>query len=376
MRRVLILLLLIAAPTVSAQLLAAAPLPSIAARNWLLLDLQSGQVLASEDADERIEPASLTKLMTAYVGFEALTQKRISLDQALTVSENAARIPGSRMFLKAGATVTVDELLRGMIVVSGNDASVALAEAAAGGEASFVDQMNTQAHRLGLNDTHFANPTGLPSSRHYTTVSDLARLSQALVRDFPAFLPLFALRSFTYNGITQPNRNWLLGRDPRVDGLKTGHTESAGYCLIATARTDGRHVLAIVTGTASESSRAIEAQKLLNYGLQEYDTLRLYGKGAVVAELPVWKGAVKALKAGFAEDLYVTVPRGQAGRLKATLSSQQPLLAPVASQQPVASLRLAFDGKPLGEFPVVALESVRVASLLGRAWDGLLLLFE
>jgi D-alanyl-D-alanine carboxypeptidase (penicillin-binding protein 5/6) len=236
--------------------------------------------------------------------------------------------------------------------------------------------MDAQARRLGLSGTRFANATGLPAEQHYTTVSDLARLSQALLRDFPAFAPLFAEKSFTYNDITQPNRNWLLGRDPRVDGLKTGHTESAGYCLIATAKTDSRRVLAIVAGATSESSRAIEAQKLLNYGLQHYDTVRLYGKGAVVAELPVWKGAAKTLKAGLAEDLYVSIPRGQGDQLKATLSSRQPLLAPVASQQPVAVLKVAFDGKPLGEFAVVALESVRVASLLGRAWDSLLLWFE
>ncbi len=376
MVRILFLIMLIAAPTVSAQLPAPAPLPSIAARNWLLLDLQSGQRLASEDADERIEPASLTKLMSAYVVFEALRQKQLSLEQPVPVSAKAWKMPGSRMFLEPGTSVTVDELLRGLIVVSGNDAAVALAEAVGGTEDAFVERMNAQARRLGLANTHFANATGLPHAQHYTTVSDLARLSRALVGDFPAFVPLYSLRAFTHNGITQPNRNWLLGRDPRVDGLKTGHTESAGYCLIATARSDGRHLLVIVTGTASESARAIEAQKLLNYGLQHYDTVRLYAKGAVVAQLPVRRGAEKSVRAGFDQDLYVSVPRGQADRLEATLSSRQPLLAPVDTRQPVGVLRLAFDGKPLGEFAVVALESVRVASLLGRAWDSLLLWFE
>jgi serine-type D-Ala-D-Ala carboxypeptidase (penicillin-binding protein 5/6) len=354
----------------------ATPPPSIEAKAWLLLDLRSRQVIASHAADERVEPASLTKLMSAYLVFEALEREQITLDQRLPVSQKAWRMPGSRMFLEPKATPTVDELLRGLIVVSGNDAATVLAEGVAGSEEEFVARMNLQAHQLGLDDTHFTNPTGLPDPQHYSTTSDLATLAEALVRDFPAFLPLYALRSLSYNGITQPNRNVLLGRDPRVDGLKTGHTENAGYCLIASARTGEQHLLAVIMDAASESARAIQAQKLLNYGFQYYQTVRLYPQGATVAELPVWKGSASRLKAGFERDLYVSVPRGQRELLKATLTSLQPLLAPVSRQQPVGVLHLAFDGKPLGEYPVVALESVSVANIFVRIWDGLRLLFN
>jgi serine-type D-Ala-D-Ala carboxypeptidase (penicillin-binding protein 5/6) len=280
------------------------------------------------------------------------------------------------MFLEPDATPTVDELLRGLIVVSGNDAATVLAEGVAGSEEEFVARMNVQARDLGLNGTHFTNATGLPDPQHYSTTSDLATLAEALVRDFPAFLPLYALRSLSYNGITQPNRNVLLGRDPRVDGLKTGHTENAGYCLIATARSGEQHLLAVIVGAASESARALQAQKLLNYGFQYYQTVRLYPQGATVAELPVWKGSAGRLKAGLEQDLYVSVPRGQGELLRATLTSLQPLLAPVSRQQRVGVLHLAFDGKPLGEYPVVALESVSVANIFVRVWDGLRLLFN
>ena len=267
--------------------------PSIEAKAWLLLDLRSRQVIASHSADERVEPASLTKLMSAYLVFEALKQKQITLDQRLPVSQKAWRMPGSRMFLLPDATPTVDELLRGLIVVSGNDATIALAEGVAGSEEEFVARMNLQARRLGLSGTRFSNATGLPDPQHYSTTGDLARLAEAVARDFPMYLPLYALRSLTYNGITQPNRNVLLGRDPRVDGLKTGHTENAGYCLIATARSGDRQLLAVVMGAASESARALQAQKLLNYGFQYYQTVRLYAQGDTVAELPVWKGSAQ-----------------------------------------------------------------------------------
>lgn len=350
--------------------------PSVEARAWLLMDLQSRQVIAAEGADQRVEPASLTKLMSAYVVFEALEQKQITLDQRLPVSLTAWKMPGSRMFLEPTATPSVEELLRGLIVVSGNDATIALAEGVAGSEAEFVRRMNAQAQRLGLSGTRFANATGLPDPQHYSTAGDLAKLAEAVVRDFPAFLPLHALRSLTYNGITQPNRNVLLGRDPRVDGLKTGHTVDAGHCLVATARSQGRHLLVVVMGTASENARAIQAQRLLNYGFQHYQTVRLYAQGATVAELPVWKGSASRLKAGFDQDLYVSVPRGHSDRLAATLTSLQPLLAPVSRQQRVGVLRLAFDGQPLGEYPVVALESVSVANIFVRMWDGLRLLFN
>jgi serine-type D-Ala-D-Ala carboxypeptidase (penicillin-binding protein 5/6) len=374
MLRVLLLILLWAATAARPDPLV--PAPAIAAKTWLLLDLQSQQIVAERAAQARIEPASLTKLMTAYVVFEALRQKEVSLSREVHVTTAAWKMPGSRMFLEADTLVPVEQLLRGMIVVSANDATIALAHGIAGSEEAFVDRMNAQAKRLGMAGSRFANATGLSDPQHYSTTYDLAVLANALIRDFPQYLGLYVLREFTFNGITQPNRNSLLGWDPRVDGLKTGYTENAGYCLIATARRDARRLLAIVTGAESEKARATEAQRLLNYGFQHYETLQLYAQGAEVAQLPVWKGSQKRLKAGMERDLFLSVPRGQGDRLKATLTSQQPLLAPISRLQRVGVLRITFDGKPVGEYPVVALEAVSVANMLIRAWDSLRLLFD
>jgi len=375
MFRVLFLLFLALAPwTAPAQ--TPVPPPSIEGRTWLLMDLQSRQVLAERGGDERIEPASLTKLMTAYVLFDAIRQKEMALDQDVRISDKAWKMPGSRMFLEARTWVSVDQLLRGMIVVSANDATVALAEALSGSEEKFVERMNAQARRLGLSATRFADSTGLSHPQHYSTAADIARLAQALIRDYPQYLPLYQLREFTYKEITQHNRNALLGRDPRVDGLKTGYTENAGYCLVATARRESRHVLAVVTGAASESARAAEAQKLINYALQHYETPRVYARGETIAQLPVWKGSANQLKAGTDQDVYVSVPRGQNAAIKASLTSRQPLLAPLVQGQQVGSLRVEYDGTPVGEYPVVALDSVSVANLFVRAWDSLRLLFQ
>ncbi len=354
----------------------AAAVPPIASKSWLLLSYQARHVIASHSADERVEPASLTKLMSAYLVFGALRQKQLTPDQALPVSAKAWKIAGSRMFIEPNRPVTVDELLRGMIVQSGNDATIALAEGLAGSEEVFVQRMNEQAARLGLTHTKFANATGLPDPHHYSTASDLSQLAVAVIRDFPEYFPLYSIKDYTYNRITQRNRNDLLFRDPFVDGIKTGYTESAGYCLIATAQREGRRLLAVVTGTASEGARAMEAQKLLNYGFQYYDTLKLYPSGATVAEIPVWKGSEKRLKAGFTEDLFVTVPKGQRDRLKIKLESMQPLIAPVSARQTVGTLRVTLEDKPYGEFPVVALEPVGVANMFVRGWDSLRLLFQ
>jgi serine-type D-Ala-D-Ala carboxypeptidase (penicillin-binding protein 5/6) len=350
--------------------------PPVAAKAWLLLDYQTGHMIASHNADERVEPASLTKLMTAYLAFGALRQKQIALDQPVAVSVKAWKMPGSRMFIEPNKPVTVDELLHGMIVQSGNDATIALAEQVAGSEEAFVQRMNEQAAHIGLANTHFANASGMPDAQHYTTAADLSRLALAIIRDFPEYFPLYSVKDYTYNSITQRNRNDLLFRDPFVDGIKTGYTETAGYCLIATARREDRRLLAVVTGTASEGARAMEAQKLLNYGFQNYETVRLYPAGGAVAELPVWKGSDKRLKAGFTEDFFVSLPRGQRELLAVKLESLQPLIAPISPQQTVGLLRLTFDGQPYGEYPVVALERVGVANLFVRAWDSLRLLFD
>lgn len=344
--------------------------PQIAARAWLLTDLASGQTLADRDADERADPASLTKLMTAYLVFGALKAGKLAPDQTVPVSEEAWRQGGSRMFLQPGKAVTVDELLRGLIVLSGNDAAVALAEATAGSEAAFVEMMNREAASLGMRKTHFANPTGWTDPEHYSTARDLSLLAAALLRDFPEHYDLYAVKNYGYNGIAQQNRNRLLWLDPHVDGVKTGYTEKAGYCIIASANRDGRRLLAVVLGAKTESARAQEAQNLLNYGYQSFDSLRLYAAGSAVGTVKIWKGAEDELGAGVASDLYVTLPRGWASQLKAHFVSVQPIVAPILAGQRVGTIRLVLDGKPYGEYPVVALASVPVAGMFKRAIDS------
>jgi len=366
-------LLLAVLGTASAQPI---PAPAIAAQSYLLLDVTTGQVLASDNADERRDPASLTKLMTAYLAFAALRDKAIAPAQLVPVSEAAWRAEGSRMFIEPRKAVTVDELLRGMIVQSGNDASIALAELVAGSEAAFAERMNAEAARLGLLNTRFANATGLPDSQHYSTAADLARLAAALIRDFPDNYQLYSLREYRYNNITQPNRNRLLWIDPYVDGVKTGHTDAAGWCLIASAKRSERRLLAVVLGAASDEVRTTEAQKLLNYGFQAFDLVQLYASGTPVSSLRVWKGESNAVAAGFAEDRRVTLPKGKAEKLALSMTATEPLVAPVAKGQRVGTVTVSFDGAPMAEFPLVALADVPAASMLGRAWDTVRLWFK
>jgi D-alanyl-D-alanine carboxypeptidase (penicillin-binding protein 5/6) len=351
--------------------------PSIVARAWMVGDLSSSQVLAAQKADERVEPASLTKIMTAYVVFEALRDKKLTLEQPVNVSERAWRTPGSRMFIEPRRPVTADELIRGMIIQSGNDACIALAEAVAGSEDVFVQLMNREAERLGMKGTHFMNVTGLPDAQHYTTAQDIYIMASALIRDFPEqYAQYYSQKEFRYNNITQPNRNRLLWTDPSVDGMKTGHTEAAGFCLVASSKRGERRLLSVLLGGTSETGRAQESQKLLNWGYQFFDSVKLHSAGEAVKSLEVWKGTSRQVKAGFKRDLLLTVPKGEAGKLQAELVSLQPLVAPVAEGQRVGSLRVTIDGKPLGEYPLVALEAVPMAGLLGRAWDTLRLWFK
>lgn len=352
------------------------PPPTLTAKAWVLVDWNSGQVLVEKDADTRMPPASLTKLMTAWLAFDALRDKRITADQTVIVSQNAVRQNGSRMFLDPRLAVTVDQLLRGLVVQSGNDAAVALAETVGGTEAGFVEMMNAQAARLGLASTHFTNATGLNDAQHYSTPRDLAKLGAAVIRDFPEWFPLYALREFSYNGISQANRNKLLWMDPFVDGLKTGHTPEAGYCLVATAKRDRRRLLSVVMSAPTEIARAQESQKLLNHGFQWFDGATLFGAGRPVSQLAVWKGTSRTLAAGFRDGLALSVPKGAAPRLKATLVSRQPLIAPIAVGETVGTLKLALDDRTLGEYPVVALESVTVANVFVRMWDTIRLWFQ
>ena len=374
MRLPVFLLVFFCAALSHAQILPQAP--TVAAKSWLLLDYSTGQALASYNPDERVEPASLTKLMTAYVVLAALKEGKLKPDQQVPVSERAWKTQGSRMFIEPNRPVTVDALLHGVIVQSGNDASVALAEAVAGSEEAFAQLMNREAQRLGLKATRFANATGLSDPQHYSTARELGALAAALIRDYPEHYPLYAQREYTYNRITQANRNRLLWLDPTVDGIKTGHTESAGYCLIASAKRGPRRLLSVVMGTASDGMRTQESQKLLNFGFQFFDAVTLYAKEQAVSQLRVWKGAQNIVKAGFLDDFVLSLPKGTAERLKANLVSQQPLMAPVHKGQRIATLKLTLDDKPYGEYPVVALETVPVAGMIGRAWDTMRLWFE
>jgi D-alanyl-D-alanine carboxypeptidase (penicillin-binding protein 5/6) len=357
----------------SAFVQAAAPAPpSVAARAWLLADLSSGQILASEKAEDQFEPASLTKLMTAYVVFSALRDKRIALEQKVTVSTRAWKTKGSRMFIEPRKPVTVEELIHGMVVQSGNDACIALAEQVAGSEEVFVTRMNEEAVRLGMKKTKFMNASGLPDPQHLTTAQDLYRLAAALIRDFPAeYARYYAQKEYRYNNITQPNRNRLLSLDPSVDGVKTGHTEAAGYCLIASSQRGERRLLSVLLGSSSEDARAQESLKLLNWGYQAFDSVKIYAKGKVVKTIPVWKGKAKLVNAGFAGDLVLTVPKSQVTKLSAELLSRQPLVAPVAQNQPVGVLRVTLEDQLMGEYPLIALEAVPAAGFFGRTWDTL-----
>lgn len=349
---------------------------SIAAKAYLLSDFQTGQTLASQNAHEQIEPASLTKLMTAYVVFSALKQHRLELNQAVPVSQTAWKMIGSRMFIEPNKQVTVDELIRGMIVQSGNDACIALAEAVAGSEANFAGIMNKEAARLSMKNTHFTNSTGLPDPNHYTTAYDLSLLATAIIRDFPEFYPLYSQKEYTYNNITQPNRNRLLWIDPHVDGMKTGWTKNAGFCLITSAMRDKRRLISVVIGAKSANARSAESQRLLNYGFQSYDTLQLYKKNDSLTTIHLWKGAQNELKAGFDRDVYFTLPKGQSDRLKATMEYKQPLIAPVQRGQEVGTVKFTLDDKLIETYPLVALEEVGVANIFGRTWDSVKLLLN
>lgn len=369
----LLLSLLLVSPVHAQQ----APVPpSLAAKSWMLLEMGSGQALTAEKPDERLEPASLTKLMTAYLAFSAIHKKTIAIDQALPVSEKAWRTGGSKMFIRVDTQVPVDDLLKGMIVQSGNDACVALAEGIAGSEENFAQMMNREAQRLGMKNTNFTNATGLPDPNLYTTARDLAILAGALIRDFPEeYRKYYSMKEFRYNNITQPNRNRLLFIDPSVDGVKTGHTEAAGYCLISSAMRDKRRLLSVVLGTKSDSTRASESLKLLNWGFISYDAVTLQTKEQPIATLRVWKGAQSEVKAGFTADLSIAVPKGYADKVKSDFVAEPRLIAPIEQGQRLGTLKVSIDGKPYNEYPVIALEKVELGNIFIRIIDTIRLWF-
>lgn len=352
--------------------------PALEAKAYLLYDFSSNQVLLNQNSNARMEPASLTKLMTAYLTFFAIKQDKLKLDQALTVPVDAPRNTSgeSRMLLKPGQTVTVDELLHGLIVQSGNDAANTLAVSIAGSEAAFAELMNREAKRLGMKNTHFTNPVGMPDAQHYSSAYDMAVLAAALVRDYPEHYPLFALREYTFNNVTQANRNRLLWLDPYADGMKTGHTETAGFCLVGSAKRDKRRLISVVLGADSDSQRASESQKLLNYGFQNFDAIRLYQNSQPVTKVRVWKGTESHLDLGFRQDIFITIPKGKFAQLKATIETHQPILAPITSGQQLGTLKLSLEGKPYAEFPLIALDSVTLANVFSRGWDSIRLLIQ
>ncbi|NBT55064.1 MAG: D-alanyl-D-alanine carboxypeptidase [Betaproteobacteria bacterium] len=366
--------------------------PEIAARSYLLLDITANQLLAQKDIDSPVEPASLTKLMTAYLVFDALRSKKIDLKQTMPVSERAWKMPGSRMFIDPKMKVPVEDLIKGMIVQSGNDATMALAEGVGGSLERFVQLMNQQARELGMKATVYKNPEGLTEAGHLTTARDLSLLAARLMQDFPEYVPYYAIKKYRYEGTpaaNDSNRNLLLFRDPSIDGLKTGHTDAAGYCLIATAHRDfpglvttgavagspaatgSRRLLSIVLGAASENARANESQKLLNWGYTAFEAVKLFDANQAVVSAPVWKGRDAVVKLGRPQSIVVAVPAGTAAKLKTQVLRSDPLVAPFTKGQPVAMLKVTSNDQPLLDIQLLALEAVEQAGVIGRAWDAL-----
>jgi serine-type D-Ala-D-Ala carboxypeptidase (penicillin-binding protein 5/6) len=352
------------------------PPPAIAATAHILLDANSGRVLAENNADSRLPPASLTKIMAVYVAFNELTKGHLQLDENVNVSPNAWRTPGSRMFIEVNKQVTVSELLHGVIIQSGNDASVALAEHIAGDESTFAEMMNQQAARLGMTNTHFTNSMGLPDPEHYTSARDLGILTRALIKEYPEYYKWFSLKEFTYNKITQRNRNKLLWSDETVDGVKTGHTEEAGFCLVASAVRDNMRLISVAMGTQSERARTAENRTLLNYGFRFYETHHLYKGHEPLKETRVWKGDEKLLKLGLADDLYVTIPRRQYKDLKAVMNFDQKIFAPVKAGDALGSVNVSLAGEVIADQKLIALSTIEKGNLFRRLYDAAILLVK
>ncbi len=351
--------------------------PAINAKGYILIESTTGHVLAQKNPDEKLEPASLTKIMTAYVVFGEILAGRLGLDDEVTVSEKAWRTEGSRMFIEVNTRVRVEDLLQGMIVQSGNDASVALAERVAGTEETFAVMMNQAALSIGMTATNFRNATGLPAADHYSTARDMAMLARALITEFPEFYGRwYSQREYTYNGITQRNRNALLWRDNSVDGVKTGMTEAAGYCLVASARRDQMRLISVVMGTPNANARASASQSLLGYGFQFYETHQVFAAGQPVTSVRVWKGAKERVDLGLAEDVNVIIPRGQRDRLNAEMDLKAKVIAPISTEESLGQVRISLDEELLTEKPLQALEPVESGDFLDRAMDEILLWFE
>ncbi len=345
--------------------------PQLGASSYILIDFNSGEVLVQHEADSRVEMASITKLMTSYVVFQELASGDVLLDDLVIISENAWRTVGSRMFLEPGMRVSIEDLLRGLIIQSGNDASVALAEHLAGTESSFATVMNYYAQQMGMSNTNFENSTGLTAETHYSTARDSALLSIAIIRDFPEYYRWYSEKEFNFNNIRQHNRNNLLWRDPAVDGLKTGYTEAAGYCLAASAKRDGMRLISVVMGAFSEQARASESQSLLNYGFRLFETVQLYRAGQELARARVWKGDVDQVALGLAEDMFISIPRGRYDDLDARIEMQPDLKAPLIEGQHVGRIQIFLEDEIVASRNLVTLIGITPAGFFSRAWDGM-----
>ena len=359
------------APQPSAMLPPIPAPPQLGANSYLLIDFDSERILVEHNPDLRVEPASITKLMTSYVVFKELAEGNITLEETASVSERAWRTGGSRMFIEPDMQVTIEDLVRGMIIQSGNDACVALAEHVAGSEEAFADLMNHYGDLLGMKDSHFMNSTGLPDPDHYTTAHDIVALSAALIREFPEYYAWYSEKEFTFNNIRQHNRNTLLWRDPAIDGLKTGHTEAAGFCLASSAKRDGMRLISAVMGSASESSRASESQTLLNYGFRFFETVQLYQSGQELAKGRVWKGTSEEIALGVEQRLFVTIPRGRYEQLDAQVEMQPELTAPLAAGAVVGKITVQLEGDMIAERDLITLAAVEEAGFFGRSWDSM-----
>lgn len=373
-RITLSLLLLTGASAWAAEPVIPAP-PQLAAKSYVLMDAASGNVLIENNADERLPPASLTKLMTAYLATLDINRGQIKETDMVRVSEKAWRMGGSKMFIEVGKEVSVNDLLHGIIIQSGNDASVALAEHIAGSEDAFADMMNATAERLGMRNSHFMNATGWPDPDHYSSAHDMALLARAIVYEDPQHYAIYAQKEFFWNGIKQPNRNLLLWRDKTVDGLKTGHTEEAGYCLVSSAVRDGMRLIAVVFGTASEQARAAETQKLLTYGFRFFETQTFYQKGAELAQAQVWKGSARQVKAGLNQDLTLTLPKGQLKKLAASMTLEPQLVAPIQKGDVIGKVEVKLCDEVVHSADLVALEGVEEGGFFRRLWDSIRLFF-
>lgn len=371
---VFVLMLALTGKAMSQSVLIPSP-PQIAGTSYILMDPQSGRIIMEENSHERLPPASLTKMMTAYIVERELDEGRIAMSDMVPISVNAWKTEGSRTFVREGTQVSVEDLLRGVIIQSGNDASVALAEFVAGSEDAFVDIMNQQAQILGMKDTNFVNATGLPSPEHFSTAYDLAILARAIINDYPENYPLYAEKHFTYNNIRQPNRNSLLWRDESVDGLKTGHTEEAGYCLVASAKRNDTRFIAVVMGTSSSEARSQEIQKMLNYGFRYYESERLFRSGQELIEARVWGGQADQISVGMTEDVYVTIPRGSRNDLESTVDLDSVIKAPINLGDELGRVKVSYNGEVLVDQPVLALTEVPEGGFFKRIWDAIKLFF-